>query len=516
MGISKDYLLKEYKYEYKKGDWIVFSNSLEEFRDELVKYNLHEDWYNENFNIELSDAKIGEQTFLILNKRGIIYMIKKLETKTTKPLLSSWVCFVDGRNCERYSVSTIDEINTQVDKLIAKGYRYLDKSPRTIVYNRVKYNGFYWVVKTNTYYALNCIWDKYDECKTYILYYGSQPNEMSGTDAKSTIENYMKLYTREEWSFKKAYSIDGHNDVKASIKECVMTAFDYANTKFINKEVRVVKEDISSAYVSALLSEGGLPTLKGFKKVEGRVSPTKEFPFAFYNDGTLAIYDEFDSLSFRLNEGYKTIFNSGVDIIKAKRRKWQYKPNSRPITYLCKKETKYNEALKNVFTNLFNHRKDNEENKFIMVAAIGSLHMNSRPYCSHVAAVVISRCIYRMILKYNEYKRLGLEIVLINTDSIAASIKDAPGVFLKEKAKNKKAPKRIGEFHTECINGKIYMCSVKKYQLIDDDNKLTTKFSGYRKELKDSLKFGEISKIDIPDIDAVEVNDDGKGEIIYG
>lgn len=286
-------------------------------------------------------------------------------------------------------------------------------------------------------------------------------------------------------TFETACSGKQYKDTFWKIKNCVCSPINFVTTNSSLKNIvlkNCFKSDESSSYPAKLL--GKLPTLHGHKIEPGRVEPTKEFPFAFYvNSGHLKIWNELDSREF--NNRFYPSYNDP-------KSSWRHDDDIKEEddeTILCR-ELNYN--MKPVIQEIYDGRKEHPEYKMYMNMCIGFFHTTQPtlgPICSHIASVVLSRCVKQMIERAERISEEGNIVLLINTDAIAWIGKQSN---ISEKIKN------IGAFIPEYENGKIVICGVKKYQICnEDESNLKTVCSGLPLETSENMKFGDIVNCDI-------------------
>ncbi len=260
------------------------------------------------------------------------------------------------------------------------------------------------------------------------------------------------------------------------IKKCVPVQIQYLCEDYIGKMLTrgVYKADVSSAFPTQMMKD--LPTLHGSQELRGRIEPNEEYPFAFYTKSRhIKTLDGYDTKA--LKSQYFLDYYKCDDSIRDREE----------TTILCKKMDKEDqEALSKAFRDLYDHRKEVTDNKFIMNAAIGYFHRNTCPALSFIAAIVILRCNIDMIRRCRQLEKEGNEILFIATDSIAWRGKLSP-VAIDEKY--------LGSFTYELKDGKFLGYSSKKYQWEDNAGKCTTKCSGLKRSETAKLRFGELQNV---------------------
>ena len=286
-------------------------------------------------------------------------------------------------------------------------------------------------------------------------------------------------------TFETACSGKQYKDIFWKIKKCVVSPINFAtpNLSFRNTILKnCYKSDESSSYPAKLL--GKLPTLHGFKNMPGRVEPNKEYPFAFYvNSGHIKILNELDSREF--NNRFYPSYND----IKSSWKHDDLINEEDDETILCR-ALDYN--MYPVINEIYEGRKEHPEYKQYMNMCIGFFHTTQPtvgPICSHIAAVVLARCVKQMIERAEYISEEGNVVLLINTDSIA---------WIGNQSKLTEKYKKIGAFVAEYEDGQVVICGVKKYQICDKNGeRLKTICSGLATETSENLKFGDIVKVDV-------------------
>lgn len=260
-------------------------------------------------------------------------------------------------------------------------------------------------------------------------------------------------------------------------KACVPVQIQFMNPGYIGKIVEgVYKADVSSAFPTQIMRD--LPTLHDCKTVSGKVEPSEEYPFAFYTKShhikTLDGYDSHELKSWFYKEYYEC-----DDKVK----------DADETTILCKKMSdKYHTALAKAFKDCYDHRKDDDFNKFVMNASIGYFQRNNNPALSFISAIVILRCNIDMIRRCEQLEKEGNIILFIATDSIAWKGKLSP-VAVDEKY--------LGSFTYEGKNIRFLGYSCKVYQWENNKGECTTKYSGVKKEVSSQYKFGDLLHMEI-------------------
>ena len=298
-------------------------------------------------------------------------------------------------------------------------------------------------------------------------------DEETGMNAYQRIEDKFNEFNHTKTlSLESILSGRKYRPLYSLIKLCVPVQIQFMNVGYRGQVVEgVYKADVSSAFPTQIMRD--LPTLHDCKIVSGKVEPSEEYPFAFYTKShhikTLDGYDSHDLKSWYYEEYYKC-----DDKVK----------DADETTILCKKMSdEYHTALAKAFKDCYDHRKDDDFNKFVMNASIGYFQRNMRPVLSFISAIVILRCNIDMLRRCEQLEKEGNTILFIATDSIAWKGKLSP-VAVDEKY--------LGSFTYEGKNIRFLGYSSKVYQWENNEGKCTTKYSGVKKEVSSQFKFGDL------------------------
>lgn len=265
-------------------------------------------------------------------------------------------------------------------------------------------------------------------------------------------------------------------------RTCVPSPINWASARYTTKTGRIaencVKADICSAYGTE--ASKTLPNCRVSlgKVVKGRVKPTEELPFAFYlESGNMAIWNEGDSFEL-YNSPYITCDHS------------VFCEENQDKTLLLPAAK---ESLVDIFTELYDGRKENEDNKFVMNATIGMFHRRETKYQEDnlwpLAAVIKYRCNKRIVDTCEWLKERGQKPILINTDSILWE-----GEWQDEFYEIFSDEKRLGNFTLEYKHCQAVIRSPKVYQIKDvNGGEVITRWSGpYSTKYTNLLDFGQI------------------------
>lgn len=247
---------------------------------------------------------------------------------------------------------------------------------------------------------------------------------------------------------------------------------------------RVRKADISSAYPYQGCKK--LPTYNGAIEVNGRVKPTKEYPFAFYKvSHHVAILDEFDTHDYA-NHKFADCF-----LVKERRdRLLQTRniPDDQEVTILMK-ESEF--TLADIMNKWYDAKSSGlDEYKQRLVAMIGYMHsinVNKGRYMGHIAAVILLRNNIRIIELYEKLLSEGCEPFQIAVDSISWI---GPTTDIPDREK------KLGAFYLEYENVTECITANGNYAIEKDSKILLYKHQGNKKTVKDIKKVTDIIEED--------------------
>lgn len=371
----------------------------------------------------------------------------------------------------------IQEYNEKLEWVISK-FKFKDFKTRAL--RLIKGNGTYHIYNCNSYIEIRYI----DDCEPHQIRFSKnglkQENVGAGREGMDHFNHQLKELTNDDdISLFKIFSGQKYKAEYEDVKKCVISPFDYCNDHFTNRKIKVYKADVSSAYPFELTKS--LPTFHDCKRINGRVEPTKEYPFAFYiKSRHVKIF----------NELYTRDFKNTLYPYRSIGRVWNPLDSVKPeddITILCKEEKEYSKYIQQIAYDLYNGRKEHPEYKIWLNAFIGKLQSNSNPFASCVSAVIIARCAYNMIKRCEVLRNENNIPVLVNTDSISWININPSSVYTTEK--------KIGNFVLEYAGTDMYIKSVKAYQYITEEG-CKTVFAGVKKEISKLIKFGDISNYD--------------------
>ena len=203
-------------------------------------------------------------------------------------------------------------------------------------------------------------------------------------------------------------------------KTHVPSPISFVNRKFVGQILSgVYKADISSAYPAA--ASETLPNAHAYKLIPEVVEPTEEYPFCFYSNGHIAIFNELDSRKWpELDYG----------VYAHSQRKRECLNNKIEYTIVMQ-ASKY--SLRPIFEEGYKNKEesfgDNEKIEYykgLMNKAIGcfmseehySTTRNYPNYAAHLSAVIIARIVNRMLTECYNIRKAGGEVIAVYTDCV--------------------------------------------------------------------------------------------------
>ena len=368
-----------------------------------------------------------------------------------------------------------DDMNVKYRRIMNKWFMFDSEDRKEIRVNRKLKVETETDEEGNISYACTVEFHRYIWLKNKVIPVDDSvvDDEETGMNAYQRIEDNFNEYNHTKTlALESIFSGRKYRPYYSLIKLCIPTQIQFMNPGYRGQIVEGVwKADVSSAFPTQILRD--LPTLHGSIDVPGRVEPSEKFPFAFYvNSGHIKTLDGYDS--HEMNCYYYREYYKCDDGVK----------DEDEHTILCPKMSeKYHEALAKAFKDCYDHRKDDQFNKFVMNAAIGFMQRNSNPALSFISAIVILRCNIDMIRRCYQLEDEGNTILFIATDSIAWKGK-LSSVAIDEKY--------LGSFTYEGKNIKFLGYSSKAYQWLTNEGKCVTKYSGMKREESAKLGFGEL------------------------
>lgn len=284
---------------------------------------------------------------------------------------------------------------------------------------------------------------------------------LSGSKCASIFNEHFQI--ENGCTLRKAF---GYVEKGGIISRCVPRGFFYINDFYKNVIIKdVSKADYSSNYPSNLL--GKLPDANTAVEYPGEISPSSEYPFAFYDNGHCAEYQRFDTRDYpKYGELTEMLQYTDKDRCMPKYLGKATK------TILCKASTY---TLNNTVQHFYDLKQAGDTTaKAVLNTTIGMFHANLestrdsyRLY--HVAAVCIGRANQLML---DTVSKIGLDNVLqIVIDGILYIDQDNISLT-KDKA--------LGKLVLEVYKAKCKQIGINQYLMIDTTgNVVEKKASGF-------------------------------------
>ena len=371
----------------------------------------------------------------------------------------------------------IEELNRTIDKLNKdKDLSQIDFTP---IFRKMGYFNNVWMIKikdgrTEIRWVEDFIPHRVVWLENHVIPLSDKEEDsLTGQDAYNRVQELFNDFNGTNILLSSVLSGRKYEKEYRSIKRCVPVQIQWLNKYYKGVVVNgCYKADVSSAFPSQMMK--ALPTLVGCRRVKGVTEPTEEYPFAFYVESHhIKTLDGYDSHEL------KSLFYDYYDYN-------DYVDPKREETILCKAmPSKYADALQKTFTKLYNDRKDNQDDKFYMNAAIGYMHRNNQPMLSFIPAIIILRNNIDMIRRCNIIVKEKSKVIFIATDSIC---------WVGRESSTATTEKKLGSFTYEGEGIKFLGFSPKCYQWQTMDGVTTTKYSGKSKAESAKMKFGQISK----------------------
>lgn len=379
----------------------------------------------------------------------------------------------------KYGYCTTVKVNPEEMNEILEGWKGGGAAEKVLLKNEIPTAGikqylnyYYRDQRASTFYGFT---GGYPTC--YIVGNGTDNDSTDATQAWITFQQvisnngYPSLKYMFETVDKRFWSF---------FTRCVPSYLNYFNEDKKGSYIECVqKADVSSAFGYELSKP--LPTMRGYIESLFREEPTKEYPFAFYRDGTMAIYNEFDSKNWN-----KEVYDFDYCQIQREKRCYEYsypKNSIEPMTILCKASTM---NLKSIVEDIY-QKKLNDNTAFyksVLNYSVGMMWRCKCPSFVHVAAVVIARCVDRMLKAYDTIVANDGTPILIATDSIAWEGNPLALPYT--------TTKYLGAMVLEHEDCELWGSGAKAYQIRDTDGTVTTKWSGKPREETDKMDFGDL------------------------
>lgn len=334
---------------------------------------------------------------------------------------------------------TNEELAQKIDELEKEGRKRVKASTRSCDYYgydtySIEVKGNYFQLKFSTpkgNYVYSTNW--FDTTKN--------ERDFKGSDAVRLFED--KFEEMKGTSLLKAYG-----SVPEEFKRNIPKQLVYTN---LTRKVYLSASSVDgcSQYPSGLC--GTLPDAHTEVIMDGEVEPSKEYPFAFYSNGHLAIYGELDTRKWLESELAPYLFRLGNE-------EWAIKENIEYTVLMQPSQYEMNE----VWEYFYSKRKENEECKLVMNSTIGCFHTKkyrSRKY-AHLVAVTIARGNNKLLELVN---KIGIEnVIQLCVDGIIYQGNKVLGENYK----------KLGIFHQEFTDCMIRIDAINRYIVMDSEYKI--------------------------------------------
>lgn len=333
----------------------------------------------------------------------------------------------------------------------------------------------------------------------YKIYSTNRVDDTKNTQGHDRVDRMFekKFIEFNGLSLRKAFGF-----VENDYKRCIPKQFMWHDIKSLDKKLKVSSIDASSQYPSGCL--GKLPDAHTAIGVPGIVEPTEEYPFAFYNDGHLAIYGELNTRDWLSNRFWLSLFrfggedypilsqkalegHSGTVLMKASNytmdSTWQHFYD---LKCNCPKDSEEYEQAKLVMNGTIGcwHRKDKNKKGIMTYDDHGSYQL------AHIVAVAIARGNQKIL---NMIDKIGyLRVVHICVDGIIYKGDDVFGID----------ESKLGQFKQEYTGCDMYMRALNVYCILQNDNIIKFKHASY--DLLDGKEIPETAKLTLGDLYKLE------------
>lgn len=311
------------------------------------------------------------------------------------------------------------------------------------------------------------------EHMTYLVCGTHVDDEITGKECFIEFQKLLKMLP-DSLTLKQMFGVVG----KRYWDIMTMCVPSYLN--WYNKELSCLplsdcyKVDVSSAFGYELSKV--LPNFNTAVELCSPTDPTEEYPFVFRADGSIAVYEEFDTAVWD-----KDLYD--INHAHEERSKRLYGMLKLPIWGIKCKASNY--SLRDVIEYCYDEKESgNKTYKKILNYTVGMMWAKKNPIYIHLAAIVIARCNKRMEALYHEIKSNGGTPLLIATDSIAWVGSSVDCEYDDDK--------HLGALVMEHEACDMYIAGSKCYQILDYDGVLTTKWSGVAAEDRAKYGFGEL------------------------
>lgn len=319
-------------------------------------------------------------------------------------------------------------------------------------------------------------------------------DSISGHDALKALTD--GLYARYGKKLQACYGAINEKDDKFAIHQinrCV-GAFIGSDRSYCGRPIKNAwKADIKSAYPA---QTSNLPDWHTARRVNGRIAPTMEEPFAFYlkshHVAEYGVFDTHEDMKSPLySSGLYTRMEDNYDGEPTYR--FEEVPDKDEVTILCK-PSPYD--MRPIFEEWFDKRRDNAVFKEYMVKAIGCLDYGHyvdghwfTPYGTHnhLRAIILARHNHLMCQIYDNLVKVNHFTVLsVMTDSI---------VWCGGPSRRATHESKLGNFVYEIENG-VYEGKATGIYFCQDDKTTIFKHASYGLSEDDAAAIDSVQKFE--------------------
>ena len=265
--------------------------------------------------------------------------------------------------------------------------------------------------------------------------------------------------------------------VDKTLKRCIPKQFYYINKKYCNKVLYASSIDASSQYPSGCL--GKLPDMHTAIILHGRHQPTKEYPFAFYASGHLAIYNELDTHEWLSHKMFPYLFRLDEN------DDWPFRSlkDDEEETILMKASSYTMDSTWQYFYNIkrnFTNGEDYDRAKLVMNKTIGCWHRKDKEkkrmmdydnhgsyQLAHIVAVAIARGNQKILDMIDKIGQMFIVHICVD------------GIIYLGDYKYGQDEKELGLFSQEFIGAKLIMKDINVYCARKDNHCVKFRHGGF-------------------------------------
>lgn len=387
---------------------------------------------------------------------------RKLIKKTLKETLiscpeyyssSKELRYVNWRGESKPFYISADELVNKYHALKENGFSKAESGTKRIDWKGKKYS-----LRTTRAGAVTLfVHDK--TYKRFILTVGNRREGAEVTDLKKGTKA-SKLFDDKFMELNGLSLIKAFGADKFDVRCCTPHQFYYNRKDLNNKELKHISQiDGSSQYPAGTV--GLLPDAHDALKLNGRIEPNKDYPFAFYlKSGMLKIYNELDTFDW-VNSRFK------LELLQGKN--WAL-PADEDETVLMKAS---NYSLKET-TDYFYLLKESSEGvekmqyKIVLNHVLGTMHMNTyHKRLAHISAVALVRANQSILNKTKEFR--FDDIIQISIDGLTYFGNKPHSDLIKG----------LGKYKQEILDADYKQLGQNQYMFIKDNKVLKFKHGGF-------------------------------------